>query len=453
MKRKLLLTATALVLCLGLTACGNPLKQLPEATGENIYDEEEETTGNELADDIIDELMDEAGFPGEDVVSFVVNDRDDDEEGKERSDLSIEIITTSDMAEYTYYYEVVCKYSKDRGWRIKEYELDDKEESTITPLAGVTKEQIEETILNNVYSCYYGDTYVYLNDGNITDIVINSEEIVPGVVNAEVYEDEYPKERLSVTFTWAGDYCSYTRDLDLVYYFYQSDEEEPWGEYDYTLAEEYTTELSAETLEQLSDEQMLADYMSAERRIGNFDITLTEDLIESCTFEDYNFSGNWCSRTAEISLKDTSFFDITLTVDFSYNYDETSWELYTIYTTVNAEMQDFSGNYAGEVYDSSDEKIATIYYSFLDVDTENGSFSGVVKWVPEGTDAASAEAVDFTGEFYSADYMELYPDFDDYLIQDGWWSSFSYDYLYYNVETQTMDSVSYGRTYSLEKID
>ena len=49
--------------------------------------------------------------------------------------------------------------------------------------------------------------------------------------------------------------------------------------------------------------------------------------------------------------------------------------------------------------------------------------------------------------------MELYPDFDDYLIQDGWWSSFSYDYLYYNVETQTMDSVSYGRTYSLEKID
>lgn len=452
MRRKLLLSVTALLLCLGLTACGNPLKQVPEAAGENIYDGEEETTGNELADDIIDELMDEAGLPGEDVVSFVVHDRDDDEESKERTDLNIEITTTSDLAEYTYYYEVVCKYSKDRGWRIKEYELDDKEESTITPLAGVTKEQIEDTILNDVYSCYYGDAYVHLNDGNVTDIVINSEEIVPGVVNAEVYEDEYPKERLSVTFTWAGTYCSYTRDIDLVYYFYQSDETDPWGEYDYTLAEEFTTELSAETLEQLSDEQMLADYISTERRIGAFDVVLTEDLIESCSFEDYNFSGDWCSRTAEISLKDTSFLDITLAVDFSYIYDGSSWELNSVYTEAASEIQDFSGNYAGEVYDSNDERIAVIYYSFLDIDAENETVSGVVKWVPEGTDAASAEAVNFTGD-YNTYYLELSLDFDDYLIHDGWWSSFGYDYLYYNAETQTMDSTSYGRTYSLEKID
>ena len=108
MKKKIMFLFATVCLCAGLTACGNPLNDLPEATGENIYDAEEETTGNELADDIIDELMDQGALSGDRIVSFVVNDRDDNEESKERSELYIEVTTESDTMEYVYYYVVAC---------------------------------------------------------------------------------------------------------------------------------------------------------------------------------------------------------------------------------------------------------------------------------------------------------------------------------------------------------
>lgn len=147
MKKKIILAGLLCCMCLGLTACGNPLKQLPEALDENIYDTEEGTTGNEAADEIIDVLTDEDedGIDG-DVTAFAVYDRDDDEEDKDQSDLSVEIVIETDDFEYTGYYIVTMKYDKEDGWEVDEFVEDEDEDYICKPLEGVSVDEFEDYI-------------------------------------------------------------------------------------------------------------------------------------------------------------------------------------------------------------------------------------------------------------------------------------------------------------------
>lgn len=145
--KRFALAGLLLTMCLGLTACGNPLNQLPEATEENIYVAEDESTGNEAADAIIDFLTDEdeGGIDG-DVTSFTVYDRDDDEDDKDESEVSVEIVIETDDYEYTGYYVVTMKYDKEDGWEVDEYVEDEDEDYICKPLEGVSVDEFEDYI-------------------------------------------------------------------------------------------------------------------------------------------------------------------------------------------------------------------------------------------------------------------------------------------------------------------
>lgn len=204
MRKKVWLMGILVCLCVGLTACGNPLKKLPEATGDNIYDADEESTGNDFADDLLDDLMDEGGIPGE-VTSFVINDRDDNEDSKERSELKVELTTETDTLQYVYNYVVDCKYS-DGEWTMKNFSMDEDEESTITPLVEVTQDQVKDILVNKIsYYDYTPDdwydnaSFEFSEDG-IVEIKINSQKIEPAVISTA----SVPADNLKITVVWTN---------------------------------------------------------------------------------------------------------------------------------------------------------------------------------------------------------------------------------------------------------
>ncbi len=205
MKKKMLLSGLLLTLCLGLTACGNPLKQLPEATEENIYVVEDESTGNEAADEIIDVLTDEdeGGIDG-DVTSFMVYDRDDDEEDKDESELAVEIVVETEEFEYTGYYIVVVKYDKEDGWEVDEFEMDEDEDCVCKPLTGVDEDSVNDTMIY-----YYG-------------IDLDSSENVSIDIGDPYEEDGTYYSDVNVQLSTAGDVYSMEMTVDIVYEFYYS---------------------------------------------------------------------------------------------------------------------------------------------------------------------------------------------------------------------------------------
>ena len=316
----------------------------------------------------------------------------------------------------------------------------------MTALNAVTEEEFI-SIMENIYSASYDSTYVIFEDGEFTDVIISNEKVTPGLVNSDNYDDRYPKETATVTFTWKNDYCSYTRDIDIECLFYS----DQWNFNSYEFSEDYTMELTDESREALSDERMMGDLYEKAIYTGGNDLYLTADMVESYTFEDYAFSGAVCYRDVDIVLKGTDIYTTHVTANYSYQYNGSDWELSYVSADFYAVDQNIAGNYSGIVYDSSDddaESYATVYYSFIEVN-DDGSVSGAVKWVPDGEDAASIEAVNFTGTYYM-DSPYIYITLDE-SIRTGLLSYLSYDYLYYDPVTQQLYARSYGRCYSISK--
>ncbi len=226
MKKKVILTGLLLTMCVGLTACGNPLKQLPEATEENIYDEDEETTGNEAADEIIDVLTDEdeGGVDG-DVVSFTVYDREDDDD-KDKSEVYVEIIIEGDEFEYTGYYIVEMKYDKEDGWEVDEFETDEDEDCLFKPLEGPDEDILWDTIYYSMDEFYIDDMYFYILSDNMGDIEVLSEDIYE--------EDGVFYDEMKVEFEYIDYDCSYIMEYTItyVYYFESYSQTGTWYYYD-----------------------------------------------------------------------------------------------------------------------------------------------------------------------------------------------------------------------------
>ncbi len=468
MRKKIWLMGILACLCVGLTACGNPLKKLPEATGENIYDAEEDTTGNDFADDLLEDLMDEAGIPG-DVTSFVINDRDDNEDSKERTELKVEITTETDTLEYVYYYVVDCKYS-DGKWVLKDYEIDEDEESSITPLVEMTQDQVKEILVNRVvYYDYTPDdwsdnAFFEFSENDIVEIKINSQKIDPAVIGS----GSDPIDNLKITVVWTNGFCNYTGDFDLACTYNLNSESVEWRYQSFTHSSNYTQEMTEETAAALSDEQMTADLagypLITDSYNFNTGLVLTEDTMESITFEDIVWSDTSCTRKAEIILADQNIFKVHVIANFTYSYNGSEWNLNSIkyspgyYDGMNdgwASDNDLVGNYSGAVRNKDGTQYATIYYSILTVNAD-GSLSGVLKIVPNGTDPASVTALEFTGS-YNEKNMFVEVTFDRQKVQCGTragdWIYVSYDKLRYNVETNTLLSNSVTFNYILEKED
>lgn len=466
MRKKVWLMGIMACLCVGLTACGNPLKQLPEATGENIYDAEEDTTGNKVADDLLDDLLEEAGMEG-DVTSFVINDRDDNEDSKERSELKVEVTTETDTLEYVYYYVVDCKYS-DGKWVLKDYSLDEDEESTVRPLVEVTQDQVKN-ILTNMVSYYdytpddwFDSEYANFREDEIVEVKINSQEIEPAVIGSGK-----PVDTLKITVVWTNGFCNYTGDFDLVCEYWILGESSEWDYKSFEHTSNYTQEMTEETQAALSDEQMTADLagypLITDSYNFNTGLVLTEDTMESITFEDIVWNDTSCTRKADIILADQSIFKVHVIANFTYSYNGSEWNLNSIkyspgyYDGMNdcwASDNDLVGNYSGAVKNNSGTQYATVYYSILTVNAD-GSISGVAKWVPIGKDPGSVAAIDFTGA-YNEKNMTVTFSFDDTVKipnpSSNWYSYYVYNSkVIYNVAINELVSNDYDCKYILEK--
>lgn len=228
MKKRFILAGILLTMCMGLTACGNPLKQLPEATEENIYNEDEETTGNEAADEIIDVLTDEdeGGIDG-DVVSFMVYDREDNEDSKKKSDVYVEIVIETDEYEFTGYFIVEMKYDDEDGWEVKDFEEDDDEDSIVKPLEGADEETVWDTIYYSLDSFYVGDEYFYIGSSNMGDVEI---------LNSEITEDDGTfYNEMTVQFEFLEYDCIYLMEYELVFEYYYGS----WSLDDYEYPQRY----------------------------------------------------------------------------------------------------------------------------------------------------------------------------------------------------------------------
>lgn len=467
MRKKVWLMGIMACLCVGLTACGNPLKKLPEATGENIYDADEDTTGNDFADDLLDDLMDEGGIPG-DVISFVINDRDDNEDSKERSELKVEVTTETDTLQFVYNYVVNCKYS-DGKWVMKDFSMDEDEESTITPLIEVTQDQVKEILVNRVvYYDYTPDdwsdnAFFEFSEDGIVDIKINSQKIEPAVISTA----SAPADNLKITVVWTNGFCNYTGDFDLVCVYDLGREIVDWRYQSFTHTSDYTQEMTAETEAALSDEQMTADLAGYPLITDSYNfstgLVLTEDTMESITFEDIVWSDTSCTRKAEIVLADQSIFKVHVIANFTYSYNGSEWNLNSVKYSpgyndgINdcwASDNDLVGNYSGSVKSNSGTQYATVYYSILTVNAD-GSISGVAKWVPIGKDPGSVAAIDFSGA-YNEKNMTVTFNFDDTVKMpnpsSNWYSFYIYNSkVTYNVAINELVSNDYDCKYILEK--
>lgn len=465
MRKKVWLLGAALCLCMGITACGNPLKQLPEATGENIYDEDEDTTGNDFADDLLEDLVDEAGIPGK-VTSFVINDRDDNEESKERTELRVEITTETDDLQYVYYYVADCKYND--KWTLKDFSLDEDEDSTITPLAGMTADDVKDVLVNYVLSYdytpdnYSDNVYARFNEDSITEIKLNSQDFVPCVIGTT----DDPMANLNITVTWSNAFCDYTGDFKLSCSYSYRNDPPKWYYESLTHSGDYTQELTEETAAALSDEQMTSDLAGYPLITDSYNfstgLVLTEDAMESIEFEDIAWGDTSCTRRANIILADQSIFKIHVIADFTYSYNGTEWNLNSIKYSPGyfdgmdncwASDNTIGGNYSGIVKNNDGTQYATVYFSILTVNAD-GSLSGVLKWVPTGKDPADVAAVDFTG-VYNEKNMFIDIDFANGVDPDGHarysWDYVNDAYLRYNVETNTLVSSAYNQRYILTK--
>ena len=467
MRRKVWLMGILACLCVALTACGNPLKKLPEATGENIYDVDEDTTGNDFADDLLDDLIDEGEIPG-DVISFVINDRDDNEDSKERTELKVEVTTETDTLQYVYYYVVDCKYS-DGKWVMKDFSMDEDEESVVTPLVEVTQDQVKDILINRVsYYDYTPDdwfdsAYAEFSENGIVEIKINGQNVEPAVIGT----GSDPVDNLKITVVWTNGFCNYTGDFELTCTYDFNSESAEWKYQSFTHSSDYTQEMTEETAAALSDEQMTDDLTGYPLITDSYNfstgLVLTEDTMESITFEDIVWNDTSCTRKADIILADQSIFKVHVIANYTYSYNGSEWNLNSIKYSPGyndgmndcwASENDLVGNYSGDVKNNSGTQYATVYYSILTVNAD-GSLSGVAKWVPIGKDPGSAAAIDFTG-VYNEKNMTVTFNFDDTVkIPDPtnrWYSFYIYNSkVLYNVETNELVSNDYDCKYILEK--
>ena len=215
MKKKVILAGLLCCMCLGLTACGNPLNKLPEELDENIYDTEEETTGNEAADEIIDVLTDEdeGGIDG-DVLEFSVYDRDDDEDDKDQSDVYVEIVIETDEFEYTGYYIVSMEYDKEDGWEVDEFVIDDDEDCLFKPLVGADED--EDLLWSTIY---YDMDWFYIDGREFYILSDNMGEF--SASNSEIYEEDGEfYNTMDIDFEFIAHDGSYWVEYEVTFKYY-----------------------------------------------------------------------------------------------------------------------------------------------------------------------------------------------------------------------------------------
>ena len=205
--------------------------------------------------------------------------------------------------------------------------------------------------------------------------------------------------------------------------------------------EVYSMELTEEIKEELSEERMLSDLAEREIRIGSYYGPLTEDMIGSWTFDEYELSGNECYRTAEIILANTDTLTLCVTAGFTYEYDGSEWTVANLTSDVEITGQNIAGRYTGALVTSDGREYAFIEFYFDELN-EDGSLSGLVGVMPYSADVIEFKEISCTFR-------------DDILVIDTseWLSYYGYQSysLSYNVMTNQFENNDPNLYFTLTK--
>lgn len=397
MKKKLLLGVAIILSGSFLYACGNPLKELPMTGDSNRYSDS--STANEVLDEALLDLKKDDVVRGM-VSSVIVYSRVDDTENKDQSDVYIKVDSETSSVAYENYYVLDFRYSKDTGWHMKDYERDSAEQSTATPKENLTPEQVEEDLMSQApkTSALGGEVQLDFSSD------LESAEILSEVVD-NATEDNIPTNTLEAKYEIDGGYCRYVGTAEMLYKYYDTDELDGWFLEEVSINDDVERELTDDTLKTFANKRMLNIICTDDIQIGNRIFKITEENVASVEFEDCVFTGNKCTRSANVILATGSQMPITIDADFSYTYTKSGWKMDELVRELHYERPQLVGEYSGDIYNSKEEmeageeKIGRAHYSILEQD-EEGNISGAIRYLNDGQEAPDVEPIYFKANYY-----------------------------------------------------
>ena len=429
MKKKLLVAAFALVTAFALTACGNPLKSLPEVGDDNLVDlVDDDEDGNPVAARILKELNKSDDING-DITEVTVTDRKDGDD-KDKSEIYLEVVSETDMAEYTTYHIATVKYDKDdKEWRVKEIEVDDDEDISIKFNEGKSEEDILDDIEYYEYYIYFyddADTYHY---AYISEDTIMSYDISDPDIDASDMSDIRITYDVTLSLKEGVYYDDFEGTVTYSFQSYGGSEYLYYYDGEFELTDRY---IDPEIGDSLSDETMYNDFLNEEYTVGyEYKYVLDEDIITDYYFEDLCFYSNYAYRYLYVTCEPIEgawatykvYLEYDQNTDGSYSFDWSSSYVYYAYDY--GVTDDFKGSYSGMLYNDDGDSCGTLVV-YIDRTTEDGSFEGTVSIGGEETDIYNGYLSTSSNGLY------LYISLEDYIYYNpsDKWDSIGYLYLY-----------------------
>ena len=459
MKKKLMVALAAVMAACALTACGNPLKSLPEVGSDNLVDlVDENEDKNQAAAAILKKIKKDELAIG-DVEEVTVYDRKDDEDGKEKSDVYVQISSESDMASYTTYYVFTMKYDSDsKDWEVKKYEADEDEDIQVEFTSGMDDEDILDDIINKEYSIYVEDEegnyyYLYPTTDTVSDFTVSEPAIT-------VDSSEHLLIDYDVTMTITSGMYFYSVEGTVEYSFWiDGGSEDLYYNYgDYTLV---SREIDPEIGDALSDEQMITDFDSCEFAIGSDGYVVSSADFVDYNFEDIYFGSDYASRYLYYTLEVLDGVQVEYYAYLYYDYDGStySFDKYSCYNYYNYETtytDDVLGTWSGSMvetyYNDNGKNIASIDLVMDEYSNNQGYIYGTAYFTE--TESGEVYETDFEAYYSSSGYF--YIDLDDYVYiyydKEKHYTSVSYLYLYPQADgSLSYEDTWYDVTYSLSK--
>ena len=434
LKKGLLLMYTCVLVFL-LCGCGNPLEELPEATGENIYDTEEETTGNEAADEMIETLL-ESFSTRDRLVSFAVLEREDNEESRDYSRILVEFQIENEAYNATCYYTFTMDYRDKRGWRVEEGLMTDPDRWVYEPLIGVEESRLLEQLYSGLDSFYIGNEHFTADAETTNDISFQSGGIR--------FEEGTYYETVDVTLDYVqSTCCDYRMECTLTFSNYFGE----WTLCDFVYPESYEVIVDENLSVALTEERMLED-IAGQGFSYNYYIEDAYFTTEDCnyTLDATVYNDDTVEAVFTFTSQNTENFIAHTEIRLLYYFDGTNCELLSCEFNPVVENICLAGNYTGVIYNPEGERLGDIYYSFLGAD-EDGNLYGAAKWTIDGLENRNEESVEFT--VYQDDIFCLGVDFAGALYYEED-SSVGYDYLYMDPVSGGIVSSTYAYFYELQ---
>ena len=446
MKKKFLFAVVATVACMTLTACGNPLKLLPEADGENIYDVDEKTTGNEAADTIISALKKDEVIEKK-ISEFSVEDRED-KESKEKSLIEVCVVYENKEASFEKHFDVTMKYDEDdKEWNVKEY-VEDIRSSVVKPKKGVDEETLKHDILLYAPSPKLGDKSVYLKDGSF-ELKVEKDNLD--------YDKKQSRatDEVKVNVTIDDGICIYETSLKASYYFsnyYNYSGEYEWNHDAIEWSEDYTVEYSDTFKEYFTPDNMIKNIESRNLYLLNDYYALTVDLFDDYSFDEPEVDGGIVKVPGTTHFKNNVLMDVYL--DFTmtfYAYSE-PYEFggFDGSPTIRADYSNLPVELVSRVFDKYDntKELGDLYIKFDSVSASE--ITGTLVYTPDG---GSEQEISFTGAEY-ASWGEQVPGMISLTLdEEVTWEKYSRtDTIYLSYDPITGKLVSdktYGAYFSL----